>query len=291
MRSITILAIFCFALVAEGKPSQSRLAETVSDVRSSSAPAYWSAECGDRTYVGSYTLMMDWTECRDYCQYFPHAGELGHSLSFADILDSDTMECLRFNMLEQYTPGNGYAGHYWAGGYRGEDGQYRWDSGAPFSFNDFIGNPGAEPYVHLTPGNNYAWNTKSDQNDRNNGCLCKSQETVQEKKVKESSCPDRWGEMDNRCVLYLHPEEYPDFMENAGVNAMEWCEAHGWDGLVEWSSYGEFIQLLILKHDHNMAYPDDGHGNLPTYVGLFDNKHCCTWTLRKGIALTTTSNH
>ena len=50
-------------------------------------------------------------------------------------------------------------------------------------FNDFIGNPGDEPYIHLTPGNNYQWNTKSDQNDKNNGCLCKSQETVEEKKV------------------------------------------------------------------------------------------------------------
>ena len=180
-------------------------AETVKDVSSSSAPAYWSAECGDRTYIGSYTLMMDWAECRDYCQYFPHAGELGHNFGFADILDSDTMECLRFNMLEQYTPGNGYAGHYWAGGYRGEDDQYRWDSSAPFSYNDFIGNPGAEPYVHLTPGNNYAWNTKSDQNDRNNGCLCKSQETVQEKEVRSGECEEGWidGGL-NKCYLMIN---------------------------------------------------------------------------------------
>ena len=39
--------------------------KVVKDVTSSSAPAYWSAECGDRTYVGSYTLVMDWAECRD----------------------------------------------------------------------------------------------------------------------------------------------------------------------------------------------------------------------------------
>ena len=194
------------AMAAPGdRKEMSMKAEIVKDVSSSSAPAYWSAECGDRTYVGSYTLMMDWAECRDYCQYFPHAGELGHSFGFADILDSDTMECLRFNMLEQYTPGNGYAGHYWAGGYRGEDGQYRWDSGAPFDFNDFIDNPGAEPYVHLTPGNNYAWNTKSDQNDRNNGCLCKSQETVQEKEVRSGECEEGWidGGL-NKCYLMIN---------------------------------------------------------------------------------------
>ena len=81
--------------------------KTLKDVTSSTAPAYWNAECGGRTFVGSYTLMMDWAECRDYCQYFPHAGELGHSFTFADILDTDTMECLRYNMNQQYTPGDG----------------------------------------------------------------------------------------------------------------------------------------------------------------------------------------
>ena len=170
MRNIAtfILASSLLALAA-GKPSlqQSKLAERLSDVRSSSAPEFWSAECGGRRYSGSYTIMMDWADCRAYCQNY-------HTAQFADILDSDTMECLRFNMNEQYTPGNGYAGHYWAGGYKGEDGQYRWDSGEPFEFDDFIDNRGNDPYIHLTPGNGYRWNLKNDQNDRNNGCLCNS---------------------------------------------------------------------------------------------------------------------
>ena len=80
------------------------------------------------------------------------------------------MEFLRFNMMQQYSPGNRYAGHYWAGGYRR-------DSREPSEFGDFVANPGEEPYVHLTPGNNHAWNTKSNENDRINGCLCKSQQT------------------------------------------------------------------------------------------------------------------
>ena len=75
------------------------IAEPAIDLTSGDAPAYWSAECGGRTYVGSYTLMMDWAQCRDYCTYFPHAAELGHTFSFADILDADTMECLRFLTL------------------------------------------------------------------------------------------------------------------------------------------------------------------------------------------------
>ena len=112
-----MLLVFIGSLVlVSGKPADhqdvSLIAEPVIDLTSGDAPAYWSAQCGGRTYVGSYTLMMDWAQCRDYCTYFPHAPELGHTFSFADILDADTMECLRYNMNNQYTPGNGYDGHY-----------------------------------------------------------------------------------------------------------------------------------------------------------------------------------
>ena len=87
-----LFLLFSALAVLTGKPSEqiSLKSKTIQDVTSSSAPAYWTAECGDRTYVGSYTLMMDWTECRYNCQYFPHAGEHGHSFTFADILDTDT---------------------------------------------------------------------------------------------------------------------------------------------------------------------------------------------------------
>ena len=122
MRSIISTSLL-LSLVSglPSQPRQSLLSSSVSDVTSSSAPASWTAQCGGRTYLGTYTVMMDWAECRDYCQ-------LGHQLVFADILDGDTMDCLRYNMDLQYTPGNGYAGHYWAGGYRGEDGQYRYST-------------------------------------------------------------------------------------------------------------------------------------------------------------------
>ena len=193
-------------------------------------------------------------------------------------------------MNQQYSPGNGYAGHYWAGGYRGEDGQYRWDSGEPFDFHDFVSNPGDEPYIHLTPGNNYNWNTKSDQNDRNNGCLCKSQESVEEKRILESSCPPGWTEMANRCILLLKPDDYPEPGENRdcycrcdeGVECTEqncyiheearkWCFDQGYmDGLVEWSSRGEFVQLAILKAEHVQMY-----GYRKMYVGL--DKSNCEW--------------
>jgi len=236
------------AVLVTGKPSEqiSLKSKTIQDVTSSSAPAYWTAECGDRTYVGTYTLMMDWAECRDYCQYFPHAGELGHSFTFADILDTDTMECLRYNMNQQYTPGNGYAGHYWAGGYRGEDGQYRWDSGEPFDFHDFIGNPGDEQYIHLTPGNNYQWNLKSDQNDQNNGCICKSEQSATEKKITGSECPVGWIDIGPYCI-YLVPQRMNH--DNYSIpEARSICQGFGGD-LISWFDKSEYMPLYIWTQE------------------------------------------
>ena len=41
------------AVLVTGKPSEqiSLKSKTIQDVTSSSAPAYWTAECGDRTYA------------------------------------------------------------------------------------------------------------------------------------------------------------------------------------------------------------------------------------------------
>ena len=190
-------------------------------------------------------------------------------------------------MLEQYTPGNGYAGHYWAGGYKGEDGQYRWDSGAPFVFDDFNGDQN-EPYVHLTPGNNYRWDSKTN-NDNNNGCLCKSKETVQEKEVKESGCPDGLREIDNRCIRILSVDEYPSPVDNHNVpyNAQEWCLDQGYDGLVEWDSYGEFLKIIFHKHESNMEdefwFGKDAIKEV--YLGIYDSNkdECCPLWYDDGI--------
>ena len=68
--------------------------------------------------------MIDWIQCRDYCTAYaavspiPNASELVHTFSFADILDVDTMECLRYNMNSQYAHSYGYDCLHWAGGYR-----------------------------------------------------------------------------------------------------------------------------------------------------------------------------
>ena len=246
----TILLLTLLSLVS-GKPTGdeeiSLIAEPVPDLTSGSAPAYWSAECGGRTYVGTYTLTMDWAQCKDYCSYFPHATMLGHTFSFADILNGDTMECLRYNMNSQYTPGNGYAGHYWAGGYLGGDGEFRWDSGAPFEFDDFVGNPGEDPYIHLTPGNNYQWDTKNDQNDRNNGCLCKSQEPASEVEVKDSVCPVGWYSVGEKCIRWTYENQ---LSWNA---AWDYCNLHQAD-LVSWRSEAEFRQVKIFHQELMTTY-------------------------------------
>ena len=100
-------------------------------------------------------------------------------------------------------------------------------------FNDFIGNPGDEPYIHLTPGNNYQWNTKSDQNDRNNGCLCKSQESTSEIKSKESECPSGWVDVGASCIQVTEvPQQHP--------TATGECQAKGAE-LLSWTDRGEWL--------------------------------------------------
>ena len=52
-------------------------------------------------------------------------------------------------MNEQFKLSEGYAGHYWIGGYSDyPGGAYRWTSGSPFEFDDFVENPGTERYLH-----------------------------------------------------------------------------------------------------------------------------------------------
>ena len=60
MMTIVLLSLLSLVFGKPAGDTQSLTAEVVPDLSSASAPAYWSAECGDRTYVGSYTLMMDW---------------------------------------------------------------------------------------------------------------------------------------------------------------------------------------------------------------------------------------
>ena len=239
-----------------GEDILNMIPEPVVDLTSGDAPAYWSAECGGRTYVGSYTLMMDWAQCRDYCTYFPHAAELGHTFSFADILDMDTMECLRYNMNNQYTPGNGYDGNYWLAAYLADDGMYTWDTGVPFEFNDFIQDPGQEPYIQLTPRNNYQWNTNDDQDDKNTGCLCKSKEPASNGRMENTAvCPVGWYSVGEKCM------RLPSDNKKRWSEAKEYCEHYqaellAWRSEAEWRTAETFfreLEVVSISQDRAWA--------------------------------------
>ena len=53
--------LFASLALVSAKPASedvSLVAEPVPDLTSGSAPAYWSADCRGRTYVGSYNLII-----------------------------------------------------------------------------------------------------------------------------------------------------------------------------------------------------------------------------------------
>ena len=200
--------------------SGSAITEHFVDLTSGSAPAYWSAECGGRTYIGSYTLMMDRAQCRDYCTYFPHAAELGHTFCLADLLDADSIECLS----SQYTPANSYDSHYWLEAYLGGDGQR---------------------------------NAKNYQDDKNNGCLCRSKEPVSEgKMVNRAVCPAGWYSVGEKCM------RLPSGNKKTWSKAKEYCEYYhaellAWRSEREWRIAEIFfleLQVVTNKVDNKMKY-------------------------------------
>jgi len=184
-------------------------------------------------------------------------------------------------MNEQLKLSDGYAGHYWIGGYSDyPGGAYHWKSGNPFEFDDFVENPGTEKYLHLTPENNYAWNTKTN-GDRNNGCLCKSKETIKEKKPKmgrccwEDECSPNWIQISpEKCLWWPNKNLSPpgdctwytdkftgwrkewitndpnhDWEKDCGwsTSAVRYCQDFLNAELAEWSSYGEYVAFKALK--------------------------------------------
>ena len=46
--------------------------------------------------------------------------------------------------------------------------------GASMAFSNFVeGEPKGNPYLHMNFDNQFAWDTKDDANDRDNGFICK----------------------------------------------------------------------------------------------------------------------
>ena len=126
--------------------------------------------CGRHEYLGFPRTLQDWTECEETC-----LGLGAPKFHFAEIEDQAEWECVKANLLSYYIADNSNdkpAWHFWLAGERQLDGSYGWISGRPMTVTDFVGNPGDDPYLHITPGNQYLWNTKRQEDDTNNGCLC-----------------------------------------------------------------------------------------------------------------------
>ena len=132
--------------------------------------SWWLTSCGSTLFAGSWMDIMEWEMCEAWCNDIT-VGANGEAFQFAHIVDSDEMECVRTWMMKEIVTPNPC--HYWLGGSRDEYGRYQWTSGHPMTYTDFVENPGNDLFIHLTPPNGYSWNTKNNQNDRNNGCLCR----------------------------------------------------------------------------------------------------------------------
>ncbi len=49
-----------------------------------------------------------------------------------------------------------------------------WEKGQDMAYVDFVdGEPSGKPYVHMDYDLGFAWNTKDDANDQDNGFVCK----------------------------------------------------------------------------------------------------------------------
>ena len=51
--------------------------------------------------------------------------------------------------------------------------------GAPMTFSNFVKDePKGNPYLHMNFDAGFAWDTKDDANDQDNGFICKKQHTA-----------------------------------------------------------------------------------------------------------------
>merc|ERR1712141_893361 len=77
------------------------------------------------------------------------------------------------DVLDQINPKDGT--DYWLGGLDADRNKgLQWMTGAPMDFNDFIQDePKGNLYLHMNFDNQFAWDTKNDADDKDNGFICK----------------------------------------------------------------------------------------------------------------------
>merc|ERR1712002_117801 len=95
----------------------------------------------------------------------------------ADVLDAEENNFIK-GVLNVINPKDGT--DYWLGGLDADRNKgLQWMSGAPMAFSNFVKDePKGNPYLHMNFDAGFAWDTKDDANDQDNGFICKKQHTA-----------------------------------------------------------------------------------------------------------------
>ena len=119
-------------------------------------------ECQDSWVYNNGSCYWFSSTRKDFQPAMDSCAEKGAYLT--DILTSQENSFIK-SVLMVINPKDGT--DYWAGAQRGDG--MEWNTGASMDFNNFY--PGAntkKPYLHLNYDQDFAWDTKNDQNDRDN---------------------------------------------------------------------------------------------------------------------------
>ena len=167
-----VLVVFCTASLSS--PTYPFFEHGLSNMTAADN-ARWEGWCGNNHYFGVPAPHKKWDECISFCE--ESEVEPGLRYYMADATNKEEWDCAKEMMTifkEHFSPNK--TNHYWLGGSRTSTGEFEWLSGEPFTFSDWLREDGHlhDPYIHITAQNKFRWNTKSDEKDRNNGCVCKS---------------------------------------------------------------------------------------------------------------------
>ena len=91
----------------------------------------------------------------------------------ADILNNDENNFIK-GVLNAVNPRDGT--DYFIGGLdNNRDKGLQWMTGMPMDFTDFKDDnePAGQPYLHMNYDNGFKWDTKNDNDDKDNGFICK----------------------------------------------------------------------------------------------------------------------
>lgn len=95
-----------------------------------------------------------------------------HGAYLADILTAKENDFIK-SVLNVINPKDG-TDYFISGIDINRDKQMYWLTGNPMEFKNFVQNePAGRPYAHMDFDLKFAWNTKDDANDRDNGFICK----------------------------------------------------------------------------------------------------------------------